>query len=893
MHYWAQVREVAPKAVQAWAVSRPHGPSELLERARELSALGEALAAVRSRGHGRLVFVGGEAGVGKTALLGRFCDESRRSSRILWGACDGLFTPRPLGPLLDIVEGTGGELTELVTSGARPHEVAGALVRELGRRSQTILVLEDVHWADEATLDVLRLIGRRLEAVPALVLATYRDELDRAHPLRIVLGELATQQAVGRLRLEPLSRAAVARLAEPHGVDPDELHRKTAGNPFFVTEVLAAGKERIPHTVRDAVLARAARLTPPARTLVQTVAVVPPEVELWLLEALAGEAIDRLDECLTSGMLTPRPGGVAFRHELARLAVEESLAPNQRVQLHREATAALASPQAGRPELARLAHHAEAAGDAEAVLRFAPPAAAQAASLGAHREAAAQYARALRFADGLPEEGRADLLNRRSHECFLTDQYEEAIEAVEHALEHHRKLGDWRKEGDSLRALSQTLWCPGRTAEAEEAGRQAVAVLERVPPGRELAMAYSNLSAFYKDAENAQEALAWGTRALELAQRLDDAEIVVHALNTIGTMESLAGAPKGRDKLERSLELAHQAGLEEHVGRAFVHLAWAAVRQRSHALANGYLESGLQYCSERGLELYRLYLLGYRARSELDQGRWTEAADSAALLLRVPRTSTVPRIHALVVLGLVRARRGDPGQWEPLDEALALAEPTGELQRIGPVAAARAEVAWLAGQGEIVAEATEAALDLAVRRRASWVIGELAYWRWRAGIREEIRPGGAEPYALQIAGEWASAAEMWAQMGCPYEAALAPADADEDGPLRRALDELQQLGARPAATFVARRLRRRGARGLPRGPRAATRRNPANLTAREVEVLAFVAQGLRNAEIGERLFLSEKTVDHHVSAILRKLGVRTRGEASVEAVRLGLAGQDG
>ena len=384
-------------------------------------------------------------------------------TQVLWGACDALFSPRPLGPLVDIVETTPSGLKELVTNGARPHEVAGALVRELQVEAPTILVLEDVHWADEATLDVFRLLSRRLDTVPALVLASYRDdELDRAHPLRIVLGELATELAVARLKIEPLSSAAVATLATPHGVDVNELHRKTAGNPFFVTEVLAAGKEEIPLTVRDAVLARAARLTPVGRALLEAVAVVPPQVELWLLEALAGEAIDRLEECLTSGMLIRVPEGVAFRHELARLAVEGSISPNRALLLHRKAVDALdVAPTTGGPNLARLAHHAEAAGDGEAVLRFAPKAAARAASVGAHREAAAQYARALRFSGGMSYEERAELLDRRSYECFLTDQYDEAIEALEGALEYHRKLEDRRKEGDSLRSLSKSSGVQG------------------------------------------------------------------------------------------------------------------------------------------------------------------------------------------------------------------------------------------------------------------------------------------------------------------------------------------------------------------------------------------------------------------------------------------------
>ncbi len=234
-----------------------HAASELLERADELSALGECLENVRRSSRGRIVLVSGEAGAGKTALLRRFCAEQGRSARILWGSCDPLFTPRPLGPLLVVAEDAGGELAELVAGGVMPHELVAALARELRARAPTVFVLEDVHWADEATLDVLRLLARRVETVPALIIASCRDdELDRGHPLRIVLGELASSQTVARLKLAALSPAAVASLAERHDVDADQLYQKTAGNPFFVVEALAAHSEQIPETVRDAVLAR-------------------------------------------------------------------------------------------------------------------------------------------------------------------------------------------------------------------------------------------------------------------------------------------------------------------------------------------------------------------------------------------------------------------------------------------------------------------------------------------------------------------------------------------------------------------------------------------------------------------------------------------------------------
>ncbi|HEX8135488.1 MAG TPA: helix-turn-helix transcriptional regulator, partial [Actinomycetes bacterium] len=240
-----------------------------------------------------------------------------------------------------------------------------------------------------------------------------------------------------------------------------------------------------------------------------------------------------------------------------------------------------------------------------------------------------------------------------------------------------------------------------------------------------------------------------------------------------------------------------------------------------------------------------------------------------------------------------RARRGDPGQWAPLQEAWALAEPTQELPRLAPVAAARAEAAWLEGDRDAVAEATEGVLPLALERNWGSLAGELAVWRRRAGLPYEIPAEIPQPYALQLAGQWARAAERWRELGCPYEAALALADADEEAPLRRALEELARLGARPATDLVARRLRELGVRRLPRRPRRATAANPAGLTAREVEVLGLLGDDLRNAEIAARLHIAEKTVDHHVSAILAKLDVGSRRDAARVAAEWAIGPADG
>jgi DNA-binding CsgD family transcriptional regulator len=864
------------------------GPSRLLERASHVAALNQHLGAVDRVSGGRLVLIGGEAGVGKTALVRHFCAEQARSLRILSGSCDALFTPRPLGPFLDIAHILGDQFADLAERGGRPYEIAAALMRELRSGPPTILVLEDLHWADEATLDVVRLIARRMDTFPALVVASYRDdELDRVHPLRVLLGELPSGETITRMRLDRLSLAAVTELAQSYAVDAEDLHHKTAGNAFFVTEALAAGDVGIPPTVRDAVLTRAARLRPGAMALLQAVAIVPPLAEPWLLEGLAPDALEHLDECLASGMLTPIADGVGFRHELARLAIEDSLTPVSRVVHHRRALHVLAAPRAAPTDLARLAHHAEAAADTAAVLHYAPAAGAQAAAMGAHREAAAQYARAVRFAGELPPGDRAELLERQSQECYLSDQLDLSVTIAQAAVDAYHAAGDPVREGDAMRIMSSHMWCLARIGESEKVAIESVALLEQHSPTRELAMAYSAVASLSMNADDAAGTTTFGERALVLAEKSDNVESLVHALNALGTMEMLAGDPHGRRKLERSLELARTAGLEEHVGLAYLNMVWAAGRTRTHAAIEQALREGLEYCSERGLLIWRRYLVAFQARMALDRGQWSEAVDLASDLLRDPRVQN-PRVPGLIVQGLVRARRGDPEVWPPLDRALQRADQSGELQFIGPVAAARAEAAWLEGNLDAVRPATAAALELARQRQAAWVVGELACWRWRAGVDEPIVDGVAEPYALEMSGQWRQAADFWAGRGCPYESALALASAPEQDALRQALDELQRLGARPAAGIVARRLRELGARGLPRGPRVGTRANAAQLTARQLEILELLTQGLRNAEIAERLYLSARTVDHHVSAILDKLGARTRTEATRQAAELGI-----
>jgi DNA-binding CsgD family transcriptional regulator len=372
------------------------------------------------------------------------------------------------------------------------------------------------------------------------------------------------------------------------------------------------------------------------------------------------------------------------------------------------------------------------------------------------------------------------MYERHAYECYLTGQVNEAIEARRAALALYQAQGNRVREGDNHRWLSRLLWFNGDREGAMREARRAVEMLEAGPAGRELAMAYSTQAQMSMLASDSESAILSGQRAIELAERLRETETLVHALNNVGAAElHRSRRREGGAMLERSLAIAHNAELEEHVARAYTNLGAGSVRIRDLATADRNLAAGVAYCQEHDLDAWWLYMTGWMAYSHLIQGRWDMAVD-----------------HALAVL-----RRED---------------------------------------------------------------------------------------TAVASGEWAAAARAWEKIGCPYEAALARAESGVAARKREALAALQRLGALPAARAIAQRLREQGITGVGRGPRRSTIEHPAQLTSRQVELLALLGDRLTNAEIAERLYISPKTVDHHVSAILGKLGVHSRRAAAAEAARLGV-----
>jgi DNA-binding CsgD family transcriptional regulator len=855
---------------------------QLLERETQLQVLDDALREVNS-GVGRIALIYGEAGIGKTSLVEHFLAQHKDSWRILRGACDFLFTPRPLGPLHDIALQTKGTLLKRLESASDRNAIFSACLSELGSRP-TILLVEDLHWADEATLDLLKYLGRRVSQTSTLMLLTYRDdELGSDHPLRQLLGDLGSSPSLRRIPVSPLSRAAVQEMARNNKVDPVELHRLTNGNPFYVTEVLAT-EGGIPETVRDAVLARAARLSQSARAALEAAAVIGLRLEPWLLSRVAGADSQSAEECVAAAMLEVQGDLYAFRHELARQTILESISPARKVALHRLALTALEDSSETRHDLARLANHAEGTREAALVLEYAPLAAWQASTLGAHRQAFDNYRAALQHAGELPREQRAGLLDEYADECEFTDQLTEADRAQREASGLWHELGKRVEEGRALRRLSEIALKANQQSAMARYAAEAIQALEQTSVSRELAMAYSHRSRIHMVAYEAEAAIYWGERAIVLAEDLGDDETLMHALNNIGIVQLWHSQPvEGRQKLERSLQLALDGNHQEHAARAYFNLASGLLVHYDYAASLAYADSGLQFCASHDLDNWRHALWSIRGRGFFEQGNWTEAAlavrDAPSIAGDLWIESWLPVLQLRLQI-----RRGNsipPGAW---DAARGTSQSTIFAEVAYPTAATVAESAWLAGDLEQCRLEAKRLYDGACDLRIPRFMGELGYWMWRAGAITTPPPGAAEPYATQIAGDWRTAAAMWENYGCPYEQGMALMDGDQAAQLE-ALQIFERLGARPVIEKLKQQMRAQGVRGIPRGPRPSTRENAFGLTARELEVLTSLVKGSSNSAIAKQLSLSPRTVEHHIASIFQKTGTQSRGEAVALALR--------
>ena len=856
---------------------------ELLEREPELAEL-RAAAREASAGRGRVVLLHGDAGIGKTSLASALRAEPPDGTRVLIGSCDAMSTPRTLGPLRDLIPGVGPRLAEALRAGDR-DDVFDAVRDELAAERGTVLIVEDVHWADEATLDVLRFVARRIAELPAVLVLTYRDELDRDHGLSRLLGDLGHGDRVDRIALRHLSPAAVRTLTAGSRLDAERVYAMTEGNPYFVSELVASADEAgVPPTVVDGVTGRLRRLDLATQDHVEQLAVVPSAIDRELLTRLVPGGEGALRTAEEGGLLAVDRDGVRFRHELTRRAVVDALPTSRRIELERRVLAELLATGAEGVDPARLVHHARAAGDVGAVVEWAPRAARDAAASGAHRQAAAHYRAAREHTDRYPPAELADLLEESAIESYTVGAASDAVAAQSEAIALRRTLGDTLRLGASLRWVSRFQWFGGRRADAEASAREATAVLADAGDRSLHAMALSNEAQLALLAHDSVRAIELATDAIAIARETGDRRVLSHALNNHGTALMFLSNEAGLAELVEAAEVALAADDMEDAARAYVNLVWGLLDQYRLDLAEGHLARAMELTERAEFIGFAIYEQMEQARLELARANWDDALDAVDVLPEAPHARCV----ALTVAGTVRVRRGDDGADARLDEARRLADELGELQRRGPVAAARAEAALLRGDLAAARAIARPEFAEADRRTARSLRAELAYLLRRAGDDVEVAADDGHPFAVQARGDWRRAADLWREAGCPYHEAAALAESPDDSDLLDALGILDRLGAAPLARRVRAELRERGVRNIPRGPSSPTRRNPAGLTDRQVGVLRLLGEGLTNAEIAERLVVSVRTVDSHVAAVLAKLGVQSRGDAVRAANERGL-----
>lgn len=858
----------------------------LLEREDELGVLAAAVEDARA-GRGSLALVSGEAGIGKSSLVRALREGAGERATFLTGACEPLSVPVPLAPLRELVEGAGGgDLLEPASDDrlVLVRRVASALAAN----APVVAVIEDVHWADPLTLDLVRLLVRRAPAMGAVIVITFRDDEIGANPaLGLLLGDLTSAPGVLRVRLKPLSGAAVRELGGSSGLDLSELARATGGNPFLVTEAVATGT-RMPASVRDAALARAGRLGRAAREVVDAAAVLGQRFDYPLLEAVVPGSTGGVEEALARGVLVADGNRLGFRHELIREAIESSISPPRLAELHGRAAAALASE--ARPALAaRLAHHAELAGLRREACGYAALASAEAERVGAPRETRLQAERALRLGDQLSDADRYDLLIRYSRAAnFTSTRYEDAVSGAEEALKVAERLRDPVRQARALEAMAWALWSFDRMGEAKRAADRAIEILDGTPDPAAHARAESTRIRIAASAFDPAVAIAAGPTAIEQAAAAGLAEVGVGVAISVGLAHGHRGDAQSIEMLEKVLREARGAGLAIQAIRSYVNLAFIAATLRRHELVETTLAEARVYLEEHDSRIPGHVIEGFLARSLLDRGRWEEALPAAAYSMRIWH-SDVPLNRAIE--GTIAARRGEPGAERILEQAWSEIPKATEDSRHATLRCALVEAAWLRGDRSGALEHLEAARSSEATGRFSRWGGELAVWATRCGIELEAPAGAPEAAKLELEGDWRAAIRAWRELDAPYEAALAALPGD-DAAARRAQAALHKLGANAAARAFARERAARGARRS-RGPRRSTLAHPAGLTRREHEVLEQLATGATNPAIASALHLSERTVAHHVSAILAKLDARTRLAAVQQARSLGLLPEDG
>ncbi len=835
----------------------------LLERDEVLRDLLRLVGRARE-GDGHIVLLRGEAGIGKTALATALTRTVAQDTHVLWGWCDDLLAARPLGPVWDFAASEPTLSTALDTD---DQGLVRQAVIDIFTRTHrpTVAVFEDVHWADGATLDLLTLVGRRIERTHTLLVLTFR-EVPADHPLRVVLGDLPASR-VEHVDLQPLTRRAVATLAQDRDLAA-RVFDQTAGNPFFVSAVLATPDQQVPATVSDLVGSLMARLVGKREHLVQLVSVVPGRTERALLDEIDPDLLAAFDPTAHQGLLHMADQTVAFRHELARTAVEDGLPESVRRDLHQKV---LTAGERLGFDAARLAHHARLAQDDDAMVRLLPTAARQAASRQSHREALSHLAALDPHVHRLPVPEQADLLELRATEEVVVSGH--GLTHAMAAVELRRQLGDVAGLGAGLRCAARSAWAGADPDHAMTLAEGAVAVLQDIG-GEELALAHAELARMAAQLDNPERAMDEARAALALARQPCRARAL--ALATAGLVTNLDAYPDGSGMLEEAAAIAESLGLAWELQRARGNLVETALDARDLDTARRCNDAALA-SGDHDMMTTRFHVI-MGAAIDTASGNYDAADRVLRAVVERERLNTALQWFVDEALAELRVRSGDPAASDAVRRVSRQAD-VGRQDHIR-IALVTAKYLWVFGQRDDAAtQRNLAVLATTADRAGPWALGELALWLWLDGHLDVMPDRTPAPLRWLGEGDWRRAADWFGEHGVVFEQAVALSRGDTDARLE-GLRIAQRIGARALAARFRNQLRDDGVAGIPRGPRSATRRDPLGLTPRQGQVLGLLADGLSNADIAAQLFLSVRTVENHVSAILATLGVASREEAA-------------
>jgi DNA-binding CsgD family transcriptional regulator len=860
---------------------------ELIERGGVIAGLQTAFKNVAA-GEGHCVFVSGEAGIGKTALVREFCRQHTHDCTIYQGACDALFTPRPLAPLYDIIWQVNSDLlSSNHTINDRSVLFANFFHALSNKREMSLIVFEDIHWADEATLDFIKFFCRRIGQLRCLFLLTYRDEhVNSRHPLRNVLGDISPD-VFSRIHLMPLSREAVHKLAEAKGFDADDVYSISGGIPFYVNEILASYSPGIPENIKDSILSVYEQQEDGTKNAWQVFSVIPEGLGIDQFATIKAAWDEAMDHCFALNVIIVKNDKIVFKHELYRKTIEASLSPFKRMALNKKILELLLKTFQEEGEVEKIVHYAKNANENDLVFKYAPIAATKAALVGSHMDASKLYLTAIEYAQDADGDKLVNLYEAYAHECYLTNQIANARLYQEKASTIWQNKGETEQLGNSFRLLSRLWWIAGNADEAEKFGRQAIEILQSAPSSMAKGMACSNMSQLKIFSEDIEQCVEWGKKAIEIANEINDQETLCHALANIGTSQGKIQLSKeeGRKTLMESLSIAMRNSFHEHAARAYSNLINNGIELKDYELAKQFLHEGIRYCEESGLDSFTSYMLALKSRMLLETGDWKGSASIAQNLLENILQPETIKVDCHIILGSIKLRSGEPDAIHHLQEAKALSFKMKEHRRIIRVMIALLEHEWITSRKIILDEELNQGLELAKKVNSIFLNDALVFWLKKT--RNQDLAEKSEPDTFLQAGKVDMAASFWQQVGCPYEKALALFQGKE-GEKMEALSILSQLGANAVVERNKMEMRAAGIKTIPRGPRPSTKANPAQLTNREIDVLQLLQKGIQNKEIAGMLFISPKTTEHHISSILFKLDVNSRVKAVDEAIRLGI-----